>query len=1081
MFKGKYLILNVIGFFGLTSCGGPDLPEQVEAAYNKLPKEIDFNQYVKPILSDKCFICHGPDKAKVKAGLQLHLPDLAYNELENSPGKYAIVPSRPGKSLLVERILSDDPKIVMPEPETHLFLTDNEKAILIRWIEDGAEYKDHWAFIPPESSEPPFVKWAEKVVNPIDNFILAKLEAENLQPGKPGDKETVLRRLSFDLTGLPPSLEEINAFLKDDSPNAYEKQVDRLLASPHYAEQMTLDWMDLARYADTHGYTVDRYRDVSPWRDWIIKAFNENMPYDEFIRWQLAGDMIPNASKDQILATTFNRLHPQNGEGGIINEEFRSEYVADRTNTVSEGLMGLTMACAKCHDHKYDPISQKNYYEMYSFFNNVNESGQISFDFSMPAPNLMLPTEEQEKFLDYVNDLIAVKEKIVVQVVDDEWSEATKWINSLQYQKIDSQKLPDGILAQVDFDSGQIHNRLDPNQKGELRRQYAANQKPNLVKGFTGNALKLDGDAWLHLENIGSFQRHEPFSIGIRIWVPQDLETGVVFHKGVGAKLYNFRGYHLALKKNKIELVLAHLHPANAIIKKSVQEIPKQQWVQLTMTYDGSSKAAGLKVFLNGKEMQTEIEVDNLYKDIFFNDKAYALNGVPTDPGLQIGARWRGKGIGGAIVDDLVVFGKEISPLEVIQLSDKKAFSALLAKSIRDLSESDKNVLSDYFLSTISNKYTLALNELKKIKKAQVDSLDRIQEIMVMKEMEKSRETFVLERGQYDVNGERVYPNTPEKIFAFPDSLPKNRLGLAEWVTNKKNPLTARVAVNRYWKNIFGTGIVRTVEDFGNQGELPSHPALLDWLAIQFMESGWDVKALHKLMVMSNTYRQSSLASVDLLSMDQKNRLLARGPSKRLTGEMLRNNVLAASGLLNRKIGGKSVRPYQPAGLWKINGAVYEEDKGEKLYRRSMYTIWKRSVPHPTIATFDAPERSYCAVRRQDTNTPLQALVLMNDPTYVEASRVLGHNMLQYTDPKVAIADTFKKLTGRTVKDEELRLLVDLQTKEYEEFKKNKSKTEGWLNTGEFKISNENDEALIAANAVVASTIINSDAAITKR
>jgi len=1073
--------LGVLTIFALVSCDGPDMPESVEIAYGKLPEKIDFNQHVKPILSDKCFICHGPDKAKVTAGLQMHLPDLAYQESENNPGKYAIVPGKPGSSLLVERILSEDPELVMPEPESHLSLTDHEKAMLVRWIEEGAEYKDHWAFLPPTKNETPKVKLANKVNNSIDNFILAKLELEGLQPNEPADKETILRRLSFDLTGLPPTIEEINAFAKDYSPNAYEKQVDRLLASPHYAEQMTLDWMDLARYADTHGYTVDRYRDVSPWRDWVIKAFDENMPYDEFVRWQLAGDMTPNASKEQILATAFNRLHPQNGEGGIIDEEFRSEYVADRTNTVSEGLMGLTMACAKCHDHKYDPISQKNYYEMYSFFNNVNESGQISFDFSMPAPNLMLPTEEQEKFLGYVNELVSEKENLVRQVVENEKPKAAAWINSLGYQKLNPQKLPDGLSAQIDFNSTPIQNRLDPRQKCKMRRQYAENQKPEFVKGFTGNALKLDGDAWLHLENIGSFRRHEPFSIAIRLWVPKDLETGVVFHKGVGAKLYNFRGYHLALKDNKIELVLAHLHPANAIIETTVRQIPKEQWVQITMTYNGSSKASGLKVFLDGEELQTQVQVDNLYKDIFFNDKAYAVGGVPADPGLQIGARWRGKGIGGALVDDLLVFDKEISPLEVLKIFDKESFSTLIAKSAESLSETDKEVLSAYYMSTISTAYKQRSLDLEKVRKIQVDSLDPVQEIMVMEEMEKPRETFVLERGQYDVYGEPVQPNTPEKIFAFPDSLPKNRLGLAEWVTSEKNPLTARVAVNRYWKNIFGTGIVRTVEDFGNQGELPSHPALLDWLAIEFMESNWDVKALHKLMVMSNTYRQSSLASEELMARDKKNRLLARGPSRRLTGEMLRNNVLVASGLLNRKIGGKSVKHYQPEGLWKINGAAYEEDKGEKLYRRSMYTIWKRSVPHPTIATFDAPERSFCAVRRQETNTPLQALVLLNDPTYVEASRVLGYNMLQYSDPKAGITDTFKKLTGRTIQDEELELLAELRLEEYEKFKTNKQKTEGWLNTGEFRISNNNDEALVSANAVVASTIINSDAAITKR
>ena len=1075
----NFIYKTLVSLF-LISCG-PDLPEDVQLAYDKIPKEIDFNQHVKPILSDKCYLCHGPDKAKISAGLQLHLPDLAYKESENNPGKYAIVPGNAGRSLLVDRILSDDPEMVMPEPESHLFLTDYEKAMLVRWVEDGAEYKDHWAFIPPTKQEPPKVKLADKIGNPIDNFVLAKLEIEGLNPSETANKETLLRRLSFDLTGLPPMLEEIDAFSKDDSPNAYEKQVDRLLASTHFAEQMTLDWMDLSRYADTHGYTVDRYRDVSPYRDWVIKAFDKNMPYDEFIRWQLAGDMMENPSKEQILATTFNRLHPQNLEGGIVDEEFRSEYVADRTNVVSEGFLGLTFACAKCHDHKYDPISQKNYYEMYSFFNNVNESGQIPWDWSMPVPNMQLPTDEQEKFLAYIDNLVEEKEQSVSKIASTESEKAKAWIASEGYKKLNPKGTPSNMVAKVDFRNGSLNNVLNPSQKGRMDRQFAPKQIAKIVDGYSGKGLELDGDAWLDLNPIGIFRRNEPFSIGIRVKIPEELENGVIFHKNYGTRLHSYKGYHLGIKENKLDIIMAHVWPDNAIVELSTKEIPKNKWVQLTMTYDGSSTASGLKLYMDGDELEMEVSVDNLYKDIIFNAYEDFIYSQPIEPGLQIGARWRGKGIGGAVVDDVLVFDKELNSLEVGQIGNPKKVETLLTKNQNELSTTDKKQLETYFLSKNSKSYQQSLVELKKTRRIQLDSAERVQEIMVMKEMKKPRETFLLERGLYDQYGEQVYPNTPEKIFAFPDSLAKNRLGLAKWVTSKNNPLTARVAVNRYWKNLFGTGIVRTVEDFGNQGELPSHPALLDWLAIQFMESGWDVKALHKLMVMSNTYRQSSLATEELMNRDKANRLLARGPSGRLTGEMLRNNALVASGLLNRKVGGKSVKPYQPAGLWKINGAAYEEDKGEKLYRKSMYTIWKRSVPHPTIATFDAPERSFCAVRRQETNTPLQALVLMNDPTYVEASRVLGYAMLQHSDPKAGIADTFKKLTGRSIQEKELNLLADLQLEEYKKFKSKKSKTEGWLNSGEFRISNDNDEALVAANAVVASTIINSDAAITKR
>lgn len=1065
------ILINLTGIF--FSCKDLEIPESVQQAYEKLPQEVDFNQDIKPILSDKCFICHGPDKAKVKAALQLHLPELAFTELKGSPGKYAIKPGNLNQSQLIHRILSDDPDVVMPEPESHLKLSDQEKALLIKWINQGAEYKEHWAFLAPQTPQIPHVKLKKKVANPIDNFILAKLEQENLQPSDKANKEVLLRRLSFDLTGLPPSLLDIETFINDSSPDAYEKQVDRLLASPHYAEHMTLDWMDLSRYADTHGYTVDRYRDVSPYRDWVIKTFDQNMPYDKFIRWQLAGDMMKNPSKEQILATTFNRLHPQNQEGGIIDEEFRSEYVADRTNIVGEGFLGLTMACAKCHDHKYDPISQKNYYEMYSFFNNVNESGQISFDSSMPVPNMLLPTPEQEEFMNYVNGLVENKEKEIENVVISESKNADQWLENEGYQKLKAKAWPNKLIAKVDFVNGSLNNSLNPSEIGKMKRQHSPKQFPKIVDGYSGKGLELDGDAWLDLDRIGVFKRNQTFSIGIRVKIPEAIENGVIFHKNIGTRIYNYRGFHLALKDNKLEAMLAHVWPDNAIVELSTHEIPKNKWLQLTMTYDGTSKAKGLKVYMDGEELKTKIKVDNLYKDIIYKQA--------TEPGLQIGARWRGKGIGGAVVDDVLVFTKELTALEVVQISNADKFRSIVNKPAKELNPAEKEMLKTYYVNNHSKKHQFSMAELADTRKIQVDSMERIQVIMVMKEMEEPRETYLLKRGQYDQYGERVYPNMPEKILAFPDSLEKNRLGLAKWVTSKDNPLTARVAVNRYWKNIFGTGIVKTVEDFGNQGELPSHPALLDWLAIQFMESGWDVKNLLKLMVMSNTYRQSSITSEEDLKRDKKNRFLARGPSKRLSGEMLRDNVLAASGLLNRAIGGKSVKPYQPKDLWKINRGSYQQDKGEKLYRRSMYTLWKRSVPHPTIATFDTPGRSFCSVRRQETNTPLQALVMMNDPTYIEASRVLGYQMLSFSDPKAGITDIFKRLTGRSIKEEELNLLLALRLEEYKKFKSRKYKTKGWMNTGEFRISDNNNKAMVAANAIVASTIINSDAAITKR
>lgn len=1083
MLKGMRVFALLLGAMFIYSCG-PDLPETVAIEYNKLPKKVDFNQHVKPILSDKCYLCHGPDKANIKAGLQLHAAEAAYSELPETPGKVAIKPGNLKKSEFFHRIMTDDPDLIMPEPGSHLTLTAYEKAVLIKWIEDGAEYKDHWAFLKPELAEIPATKKLDYVSNPIDNFVIAQLETLNLSPSEKADKEILLRRASFDLTGLPPTIDEIKDFTNDTSTDAFEKQIDRLLASPHYGEQMTLDWMDVARYADTHGYSNDRYRDTSPWRDWVIEAFNKNMSYADFITWQLAGDMFENATKEQKLATTFSRLHPQNLEGGIIDEEFRSEYVADRTATVSQGMLGLSFACAKCHDHKYDPISQKNYYEMYSFFNNVDETGLIPWDLATPVPAMLLPTKEQEGVLAYLETLVDKSEEKVKETTTTETVKANKWIASNSYKKISLKGKPKGLVAAFNFENNRLVNSVGGNGKNKIRmrQQFVDNEKAIYVKGAHGKGLAMNGDTWLDLDNIGVFQRNQPFSIGIEVFIPKDLDDGVIFHKMNSPELHSFRGYHLKVKDNKIEALLAHVYPDNAIVLKSVNDIPKEKWVHLTLTYNGSSKANGVSIYVDGEKQQTKTVFDNLYKDIIFHQlRLYGPSSPPLEPGLRIGAIWRGKGIKGAIVDDLLVFNKELSEIEVMQIADTDILGEIKQKKHIDLSDTEKEKFVQYYLSSNSKDYNKALKKLEKDRLVLIDSIDPIKQIMVMKESKHNRQGYILDRGNYDSPTDSVFPNAPEDIFPMSKELPRNRLGLAKWITDKDNPLTARVTVNRYWQNIFGRGLVNTSEDFGNQGELPSHPALLDWLAIKFVESGWDVKALHKTIMMSSTYQQSSVIIKELLALDNVNKWLARGPSTRLSGEMLRDNALFASGLLNETIGGESVRPYQPKGLWKVNGGTYVQDGEEGLYRRSMYTIWKRTVPNPTISIFDAPTRDLCSTRRQKTNTPLQALVILNDPTYVEASRVLGKQITEAEDLKTGISYAFKRLTGRQISDKELSVLTELQKDEYKKFDSNIEKTKGWLNTGEYKISETDNKALIAANSVVASTIMNADASITKR
>ena len=1070
--KSVHFVFVCITFFLLQNCA-PDLPSSVKEVMDHLPEKVDFNVDVKPILSDKCFACHGPDKNKVSGGLQLHTAETAFAPSSDDLGTYPIVPGSAQKSAVFHRIISNDPNMVMPPPESNLELTEYEKAVLIKWIEEGANYKPHWAFIKPHSWKLPMVQQKEWPKNEIDYFILGKLEQEDLKPSHEAEKALLLRRVSLDLTGLPPTETEIQAFLEDDDPDAYEKQVDRLLDSPHYGEKMATDWMDVARFADTHGYTVDRFRDMSPWRDWVIKSFNENRSYDQFVTWQLAGDLFSNPSKEQMIATGFNRLHQQNMEGGIIDEEFRVEYVADRTAVLGTGFMGMTLSCARCHDHKYDPISQKEHYELYSFFNNVNESGQISWNDDTPVPTMLLPTEKQEEILTFLEKQIAVEEQNLESAVNEVQGKFEKWLTSKSYQSIDGSSLTRGLQAKY---------KLDGNLKGHakglmgvMKRTASAKEFPSFVEGRDKKGLKLDGDAWLDLHPTGVLDRSSAFSIGLWIKIPEELEEGVIFHKCDGAKLYNFKGYHLYLKDNKLEGMLAHTAPDNAIIEVSKQPIPKNEWIHLMMTYDGSNNSTGLKIYLNGKELETEVEIDNLYKNITYNRP------FNKEPGLQIGARWRGMGIKGSIVNDIVSYNRVLSPIEILWLYNPKIANNIITKPIETLNGTEKQMLKEYYLEVVEQSIQVSKMALKEARKRFSDSIEHVKEIMVMKEMPKPRQAYVLVSGQYNEFGEMVFPNTPQSILPFPTEYPKNRLGLAQWLFHPDHPLTARVTVNRYWQNYFGNGIVRTSEDFGNQGELPSHPKLLDWLAIYFMENGWNVKALQKKIVMSATYRQQSTPNQQLRDKDPENVLLARGPVFRLTSEMLRDNALLASRLLNPEIGGKSVKPYQPKGLWKTNGGIYQQDTGPQLYRRSLYTFWKRTVPHPTQATFDQPDRSECYVKRQKTNTPLQALALLNDPTFVEASKKIGEQITKANNTKQAIHSAFVKLTGREPSPEELTILIELQQSEFKKMSQNQEKTKGWLNAGAYQVDSSLDSHWLAANTVLASTIMNSDAFITRR
>lgn len=1074
-------VKNKIPWFTANNMGSTPLenttatmPDNVKTELEKISFQVDYNQHIKPILSDKCFACHGPDKAKQKAGLRLDQANAAYASLPESPTKVALSPKNLAKSEVFHRIISTDPEYLMPSPESHLSLTAKEKAYLIKWIKEGAVYQKHWAFVKPTKKEIPKLSIVLKPENEIDNFIFSKLSQNNLTPSKEASKELLLRRVSLDLTGLPPTIEEIDNFVNDKSYNAYEKQVDRLLKSTHYGEKMAADWLDLARFADSHGYTVDRLRDMSPYRDWVINSFNSNMPYNTFIHQQLAGDLMPNPTKDMIIATAFNRNHPQNMEGGIVEEEFQTEYVMDRTNTLGDAFMALSIGCARCHDHKYDPISQKNYYEMYSFFNNIGEAGQISWNDDLPTPTLMLPTKDQENIIAYLQNKIDKQKNSIKNTRVAAENNFEKWLSSESYKSLSKEEIPKKGLQGFYLLNGNLINHENEKLVGAMKHENGKDgDSPIFQKARDGKILSLDGDVYLDLKKIGVFRKSEPFSIGMWVMIPKELKEGVIFHKSDAERLYNFKGFNLTVKNNKFEITMAHTAPSNALIRISEETVPRNKWIHVNMNYDGSSKANGFKLFLDGSEMIMETYMDQLYKDIIFYSK--------NEPALQVGGWWRGLGFKGGKVDNITIYNRELTPFEIEILANKKSWSTIVSKSFSQLSPLEKYSLKNYYLSAVDKNIADEMQSLTKWRTALSDSSEKIPEIMVMQELHKPKKSTIFLRGQYNAPAQEVFPNTPSSVLSFPKNLPKNRLGLAQWLTDDDHPLTSRVAANRMWQIFFGAGLVKTSEDFGNQGEMPSHPELLDWLAVDLKESGWDLKKLNKRIVMSATYKQDSYTPKSLRDIDPENRLLSRGPTNRLSAEMIRDNALAASGLLNRKIGGKSIKPYQPEGLWEINSASYKQDTTDAVYRRSLYVIVKRSVPNPTLSIFDASLRSSCLVRRQKTNTPVQALVTLNDPGFIEAAKVMGELMSKEKDEKKSIQLAYRKLTGVYPTEKETNLLNNLYNRELDRFKQSPEKAKGWLNAGMYKLDVLVDKTMVAANAVVASTILNSDATITKR
>ena len=1048
---------SMVGFFLLSTC----LPSFAVAE-----ERISFNRDIRPILSDKCFSCHGTDKNARKADLRL-------DHRDNALHRKAIVPRNSEQSALMERVLSTDPDLVMPPVKSNKSLTDSQKQLLKRWIDEGAEYQPHWAFVPipdpvpvPHPNDP--AKW---IRSPIDAFVLERLHQNGLEPAAESTREKWLRRASFDLTGLPPSITELDQFLGDRSADAYEAAVDRMLKSTAFGERLANEWLDVARYADTFGYQADREMHVWPWRDWVIRAFNENLSYDKFILWQTAGDLLPHPTRDQQLATAFNRLHRQTNEGGSVEEEFRQAYIADRVVTNGTAFLGMTFECCRCHDHKYDPISQDEFYKLAAFFSNIDEHGLYShFTETAPTPAMLLYRDGEQQ----QHAALLEKVRLLETELDRVREEARARFHTTELSTV-------GINTSDESSAALGESAIKPklHQPFDDVKVSGENQ---LVAGIAGQAIQFGGDDSFACAGSGQYGRTDPFTIAFWVKPAENKPRTVIAHQSVAAEDASYRGYSLVLDDGVPQFSLVHFWPGNAIQVRADKPIPVNEWTHLAIVYDGSSHAKGVRLLVNGRQVETKFTRDQLTRDLRYRKEwgDSSSGGVE----LALGARFRDFGFRHGLIDELHVFESDLSNLEVARLALAHAPKDPADKVVPvDIAGQDR---FEHYLLRHDPQYRDALEKLRQARTEEDEFVTKIRQIMVMKESAEPRPTHVLKRGAYDAPGERVTADTPGNIMSFSHEWPRNRLGFAKWMIDRRNPLTSRVAVNRPWSLFFGRGLVPSLEDFGGQGQLPSHPELLDWLARDFMNGGWDVKQFCKQVVLSATYRQSTQPrNPKTYQDDPENVWLARSSRYRLPAEQLRDSVLAVSGLLVNQVGGPSVMPYQPVGLWEESGTgkSYHQSKGEGLYRRSLYTFWRRTSPPPSMLTFDATGREVCTARRERTATPLQALVLLNDPQFIEASRVLAEKQLKVPNSRRDdwIRSAFRMLTSRLPDEKESAILNRLFDEQQVHFGKNSSAATEFLAIGDSPRDQTLNPADHAALTVTIKAIMSFDESVTKR
>jgi len=1021
------------------------LPARSAAATNAT---IQFNRDIRRILADNCFPCHGFDANKRKADLRLDTPEGA---TADHKGHQAIKPGDLESSELWKRITSNDPKVSMPPPETKRKLTSEQIELVKQWLQQGAVYQKHWSFEAPVRPELPTVKRSNWARNDIDSFILATLEAKQLEPTPEATKETLIRRVTLDLLGLPPTLAEVEAFLADDKPGAYERVVDRLLQSPHYGEQMARYWLDLARYGDTHGLHLDNERSMWPYRDWVVSAFNKNLSYDQFTVWQLAGDLLPNPTREQLIASGYNRCNVSTSEGGAIDEEFQVRYAVDRVEATSTAWMGLTMGCAVCHDHKLDPITQKEFYQVFSIFNNISEKA-MDGNALLPPPSLPLPTPEQEARLKELDTRTnELRKEIKALVADLRYTDPASLTNPPKAEPKELVLIDDNFPPKAD---------VGVNEGNEPNKWITRDEGPV----FSGEKSNKRSGKGLH--QVFYSKSSKPFTVGsgdkffVYVYLePKDAPKSIMLQ------------FHTDEWRNRANWGDEDAIPYGAkgtTEKVQVGALPETgKWIRLEIEAE--------KLGLTPRTKVTGVAFTQFDGTAYWDKMGVVSEINPAkDPEVSFAAWQKAERAKG---------DKSEAPQEI---------KDLLKKEQGKIEEPEKQKLLDHFLQFVYADAPSGMMPLRaelKSLKAKREAVEKEEtSTMISRELEKPRPAWILVRGQYDKHGEPVGPGVPSILPPLPESDKTNRLTFARWLVDPKHPLTARVTVNHFWQQFFGTGIVKTAEDFGTKGEWPSHPELLDFLATDFIASGWDVKRLVRMIVTSATYRQDSRVTRQLAEMDPENRLLARGPRYRLDAEELRDNALYLGGVLNLEMGGHGVRPYQPAGIWEAvgytasNTAKYTQDHGDALFRRSLYVFWKRTAPPPTMTTFDAPSREQCRARRERTNTPLQALVTMNAPQYFEAARHLGYRMLREGGKEDAdrLRFGFRLATAREPSEKEEQVLARTLAAQRARYCENTNAADEVISIGESAVPIDCSNTELAAYTMVANLLLNLDEVVTK-